>query len=259
MTTISNTIRERCVNFSRQERKTVLAYCCYVVFLDKSVRQAEVQTINQVAKDLEIEEQKVRKYVRKARRRRLKVRRPKSEAVCNLLLLLAIQLACADNVIDPRERDALRRLAKQLNVDPSIVDDKLNSVKFTDTQTATTGVLATLSDALLKDMVVDRLEADLFSHPRQERSFRKGEVEWSVQHDGDVVLNVELDDIGVAAGETLVIRVNEIDVANIEFPDGRFDEQIALDRKIKSDKLAIASRVEVLHRNEVILSGAFER
>lgn len=271
-------IIDYCQRCTDDEGRSIVAYCCHLSLVDQSVQRMEVDFVRAIADQLQISPAETAQMARKARRRRLKIKMPKSQAARKLLFHLALRMAVADQQIDARERSAIDRLAGQLRISSNAVESELQKLRGTTQVTPppvtraveTTaeaskrsvakpkGFFSSLFDSLAREWVVEDLEADLFQRQDAGATEKKGEVEYTLTRDGDVELEIELNQIDLPANETVSVIVAGRHVCDIVIPVGRVDETIRAKEGEGIPQVAIGDSAAIQHRGKTLLAGVFE-
>ena len=94
----------------------IVAYCCYLSFIDRTIQASEATTVIAIADQFGISPDKTVWIGRKVRRGNLKIKRPRSSAARKLLFFLSLWLAGTDCEMDAREEKALENLARKLKL-----------------------------------------------------------------------------------------------------------------------------------------------
>ena len=281
---LSPTIIKYCQRCSDDERKAIVAYCCYLSYADRSIRRWEVDIVRAIADEMGITPEATAKMARKVRKNRLKIKKPKSRSARKLLFHLALRLAVADNRLDSRERSAIDKLAEQLRISDEIVENELQRVQSTPPADDPLSILKNVTaqsdqpekdvqrplaespkrtltsvvESLSRDWVEEDLEADLFPYPKQPDAHRKGEVEYSLTMNGNAELEIELDDIDVPTNETLSLIIAGKPVSEIVVPSGRIEHRMRAQDNDPIPKVTRGDSAEIQHRGKAILTGTFE-
>ena len=79
---------EYCQRCSKWEGTAIVAYCCYLSFTDRTIKAAEVITVNAIAEQFGISPAKTVWIGRKVRRGSLKIKRPQSSDARKLLFFV---------------------------------------------------------------------------------------------------------------------------------------------------------------------------
>lgn len=267
-----------CDRCSERERKSVVAYCCHLSFADRSVRRLETDFVRAIADRMQVTPLETAQMARLARRKRLRIKIPKSESGRQLMFHLALRMAIIDDELDARERTAINNLARQLGVPEATVTSEIEKLQTISQRPSTTstpldvtvpprdvnrtkskGFFASLFDSLGTDWIVEDLEAVLFRQSDEASENGLGEVEYTLTRNGEVALEVELNPLGLPSGETVLVVVSDQPICEISLVGERISHTIrAHDHKI-IPKVSRGDTVEIQHRGKTILIGVFHR
>ena len=282
--TLPSELLDLCAHCSKRERQAVVAYCCHLSFADRSVRRMETDFVRTIADHLGVKPELTARMARLARRRRLRIKAPKSEAGRQLMFHLALRMAVADDEIDARERTAITNLARQLGIPEGTVTSEIEKLETIAQQPSTTsepsttsarpditasprdadssrskGFFASLFDSLTTDWVAEDLEAVLFRDSDEASENGLGEVEYTLTRNGEVTLEVALNPLGLPSGETVLVVVSDQPICEISLVGERIGHTIrAHDHEI-IPKISRGDTVEIQHRGKTILTGVFHR
>ncbi|MEM1068868.1 MAG: hypothetical protein AAGI63_08240 [Planctomycetota bacterium] len=212
---LTPTIIEYCRRCTPNERKSIVAFCCHLVFTDRSVLRREVEFAQAVAEEMGISSDDVVRMAHKARRRRLKIKKPKSSDARILMFHLALLASAVDRRIDVREREAIERLAKQLRISQEIVDERFE--KLTSTRAADVDVKANQAggsldeavESLSHDWVAEDLEAILYEHRDASQETDFGDIQFSRSEDGRIELSIDFQNVDVSADKVVSVVLKD--------------------------------------------------
>ena len=259
-----------CSECTNDERSAIVAYCCHLAFSDKSIRRREVEFVEAIANQMEVNAQELRKMVRQARRRRLKIKTPTSRAARNLLFHLAMRTAISDTRTDARERSALEHLAKQLQIPPKVVDRELNKLHRTFRFSPETPSRPALEkrrpeapennapgiiESLTQHMVTESLRAILICPESPSASRAKAELIYTLTSKGVTELELEVDECHLPAGEKFSIFVSDNRVCELTSPLKQYTQPIKLDRQTCAQQFRIGAPVVIRYQRTVLLTG----
>jgi uncharacterized tellurite resistance protein B-like protein len=131
MSSLTPQLQQHCQQCDPEERKDIVAYCCYMAAADKRLQKSEVATVQEIAGQLNVDQAEVSRLARRVREGRQRVRVPRSDTGRKLMIELAVQLAAADAHLDARERVAIDRLATHLKIPPEQVQTALDAAMQT--------------------------------------------------------------------------------------------------------------------------------
>ena len=260
-------ILKYCQHCSRAEQKAIVAYCCYMAFRDRSVRRQEIELVESIADVMNISSLRIAKLTRKARRRRLKIMKPESNAARKLLFHLALRMAAVDTNINSRERSAIDKLAEQLRIKPDSVERELQKL-LQETETLAAAEpqrekqaeeLAGAIESLEQDWVVEMLEADLFSHPQHSGETRQGELEYTKTQSGEAALNIELEAIDTLVNQSVSIFIAGTNVCQLTMTDQRVDRMCSPADDIIIPQVSSGDVAEIRFQDKAVLKGTFDR
>lgn len=120
-------IQQLCRKCSADEGRGILAYCCYVASLDKTLQRHEVSLVRQLADEFGIPQAEVANLAHKVRLKRIRIGVPKTEPAKLLMFRLALRMAMADAQFVDEERVAISKLAQKLDLTPQLVNAELTT------------------------------------------------------------------------------------------------------------------------------------
>lgn len=264
-------IIDYCGRCTPDERRAIVAYCCHLAFSDNSIRRQEVDFVEAIANQMEVSAHDVRKMARKARRRRLKIKTPKSRAARSLLFHLAMRTAMADTRADLRERKALEHLSNQLRISPHVFEHELNKLqqkiiptredaslrpeasksKSAQGDDGENGVI----ESLAQNMVAEHLTAKLTCPAIPPTSPETAELVYTLSHNGDIELEIHGPDLHLAAGEKLSIFIAGIEVCAFTSPLNPHLQPIKVKRETCPQQFTQGATVTIQHQKSVLFSG----
>lgn len=274
---LTSQIIDYCGRCTPDERMAIVAYCCHLAFSDKSIRRQEVDFVEAIANQMEVSAHDVRKMARKARRRRLKIKTPKSRAARSLLFHLAMRTAMADTRADLRERKALEYLCHQLRISPNVFEHELNKLQqkiIPPREAPALGSEALGSEAstrksargddgehgviesLAQNMVAEHLTAKLTCPAIPPTSPEAAELAYTLSHDGDIELEIHGPDLHLPAGEKLSIFIAGIEVCAFTSPLPPHLQPIKVKRETCRQQFTQGATVTIKHQKSILFSGA---
>ena len=262
MKNLKRTITELVEQCSPQEQKSVVAFCCYMAFRDKSFQRDEVDFVRALAAEVGIPDAKVTKLARKVRKRKLRINCPQTQTGRNTLFRLALHTAVADRTISSKERKSIDRLAKQLNVTPQVVEAEMQVILGMENQEFRSRASGRSVDdifaAVSSDLVTECLEADLFSVDTKVKD-RLGEIEFLRRADGQQELSIELEPSGLPNAGAVELVIGDAGVCRLELDGQRIDRTLTASDAIATLKLRSDQNVAIIFDDETILTGTFKK
>ena len=276
-TILSQKLKQYSAQCSPSDHRTVLAYCCHLTFADRQLRKREVDFVRALTDEFGVDPQLPAALARKARRGRLKIMMPKSQAARLLLFHVALESASIDGELDARERNAIDKLAGLLQVPNAVVDAELAKLT-TNEQDATAGnappaakpvvakpetpaepkgFFAQIVDFLTSGVVVADLEAKLYPAGETPLPRRCGEIEFTRTKGGRAELEVELKRLPPNTPAPLSVFIDGQHVCVVTPVGDRIDQTFtyASDQAVPS--VAAGHIAEVRHQGQVLFHGEF--
>ncbi len=258
---------ERC---PAEDRRGVLAYCCYLTLKDRQLRSAEVDFVRALADALGADPELPAHLTGKARRGSLRVKMPASEAARSLLFQVAIEGASIDGQLDDREDNAIRTLAGQLGIASETVDAQLAHLTLVEPAAALQetspseseqpqGFFAGLVKWFTDNLVIDDYEAKLYEPGALAGARKFGEVEFTRRKSGRVEFEVELKHLSTPLPEVLTVHIAGRQVCEVRPTAARFEQRFDFDEANNPlPEIVEGTEVQLHNAGEVMFRGEFQ-
>lgn len=256
----------------------IVAYCCYLSFIDRTIQASEATTVIAIADQFGISPAKTVWIGRKVRRGNLKIKRPRSSAARKLLFFLSLWLAGTDFEMDAREEKALKNLARKLKLPSGTAAKQIAKFKHNrpaHPKNQTTG-LAPQAQASLRDtpdsaatfsqinqtvsqtFVNTKWEAELFQTTNQANSDPIAELEFTPLETESPVLELAFFDTATTISGKLTISIGNRFIGGIKTNPNESEYLATLNPATDWGKIIAGSMVTVSLDGQKILTGEFQ-
>ncbi|MCP4098307.1 MAG: hypothetical protein GY748_18910 [Planctomycetaceae bacterium] len=269
---------EYCQRCSKWEGTAIVAYCCYLSFTDRTIKAAEVITVNAIAEQFGISPAKTVWIGRKVRRGSLKIKRPQSSDARKLLFFLSLMLAGTDFEIDEREEKAIEALARKLRLPSEIAARQVAKFKnnkstqptddtverFSEEQSPpphaqdAAAIFGQMNQTVTQTFVDCKWEAELFQIPHPTNAEPAAELEFT-PHDADPP-GLELSFFDTACNDSgkLTIRIGNRCAGGIQINSRESEYLISLEPATDWRRVIAGAVVTVNLDGHPILKGEFQ-
>ncbi len=269
---------EYCQRCSKWEGMAIVAYCCYLSFTDRTIKAAEVSTVNAIAEQFGISPKKTVWIGRKVRQGSLKIKRPQSSDARKLLFFLSLMLAGTDFEIDEREERAIESLARKLKLPSEIAARQIEKFKNNKSSRPTddtahrtseeqssplhatdaAAIFGKMNQTVSQTFVDCKWEADLFQVPHQTNADPAAELEFTPLDTDPPGLELSFFDTVCNDSGKLTIWIGNHRVGGVQINSKESEYLIALEPTTDWRKLIAGAVVTVNLDGHPILKGEFQ-